>query len=721
MLILTSLAAVLSALRGADTTSGTITELGNGIWRIRFGSPERFTPNALRASEPRWDAIKSLPVGEAPPFDLHDVTCDLRPSRSVVRIPCDSQECPVYGFGLDPGAFNQRGLRKWLSVSAAVVGKTGASHGPVPFYLSTQGYGVYVDTARVPFVHVARLTAKDAGVWTESGTQKALAVSEKELYAPTVAPGASQVVFDIPGHDCGVDVYVFGGPTIREVVQRFNLFSGGGCLPPLWGLGQKYRTHSNAVQDEALRLAQSFRDHQIPCDMFGLEPGWQTHSYSCSLVWSEERFPNHQGMLEQLRDMGYHANLWEHAYIHPKSPLFPLLKDRAGDYLVWQGLVVDFADPEASRIFADYHKEALIDNGISAFKADECDRQPIDDTTPFNYPYCTRFPSGIDGDQMTQLYGYLYQKSILSAFRAKGLRTLGDVRATTALAAPLPFCLYSDAYTFEEYLRQLVNASFAGLLWSPEVREAATRDELLNRIGLSGLAPHMCLNMWFMPHPVWEQYQGEKNRRHELLPPEEQKELRDRIRAIVDLRMSLLPYLYAGYYRYHLEGLPPVRALVLEFPADSNVHGIDDQYMFGDALMVAPFVGDVHERSVYFPQGGDWFDYRTNKRHRGGTRETVKAEPGEVPVFVRDDTLLPVAAVVQHVAPDTVFDITVRVYGKAPRPFTLFEDDGESYAYEQGQFNRVVLAWKDERGTVERHGPYGPTRYRIKEWMTVIR
>ncbi|MBT4496494.1 MAG: glycoside hydrolase, partial [Gemmatimonadetes bacterium] len=478
-----------------------IAALGNGVWRIRFGTPERFTPNALRERQPAWEFIERLPQGCELPFDLNEVSCSVRPSRTVVRIPCDEPEGNIYGFGLDPRVFDQKGLRKWLSVSAQVVEQTGASHGPVPFYISTQGYGVYVDTARVPFVHVARLSAKSSAKEGSRERQGRQGASEEELYAGRAAQGRPQVVFDLPGNSSGVDVFLFAGPTLREAVQRYNLFSGGGCLPPMWGLGQKYRTHSNADEEEVLQLARSFRDREVPCDIFGLEPGWQTHAYSCSLAWSSERFPDHRAMTRKLDDMGFRLNLWEHAYIHPTSPLFEPLEERSGDYLVWGGLVVDFADPEASQIFADYHEEYLVDQGVAAFKADECDRQQLTDVTPFNYPYCSAFPSGIDGDQMTQLYGYLYQKSIYSVFKKRDARTWGDVRATTGLAAPLPFCLYSDAYTFDEYLRQLVNASFTGLLWSPEVRQARSQGELLNRIGMAGLAPQMCLNIWFMPHP----------------------------------------------------------------------------------------------------------------------------------------------------------------------------------------------------------------------------
>ena len=190
---------------------------------------------------------------------------------------------------------------------------------------------------------------------------------------------------------------------------------------------------------------------------------------------------------------------------------------------------------------------------------------------PFNYPYCSTFPSGIDGEQMTQLYGYLYQRSINSVFKKHNMRTWSDVRATASLAAPLPFNLYSDAYTQSEYLRQLLNASYTGLLWSPEVREAPNLEELLSRIGMAVFAPQACLNPWFVPNPIWTQFDREKNKRDELLPEAEQEVVIARVRELVNLRMSLLPYFYSAFYRYRYEGLPPTRALPIEFPDDKQV------------------------------------------------------------------------------------------------------------------------------------------------------
>ena len=125
---------------------------------------------------------------------------------------------------------------------------------------------------------------------------------------------------DIPGAK-GIEVFIITGPELLDVVKKYNLLSGGGCLPPMWGLGFKYRVKGDAIQDSVMRFADYFRNNHIPCDVLGLEPGWQTATYSCSYIWSKERFPQHKEMLAQLQQKGYKINLWEHAYVHPTSPI----------------------------------------------------------------------------------------------------------------------------------------------------------------------------------------------------------------------------------------------------------------------------------------------------------------------------------------------------------------------------------------------------------------
>ena len=315
--------------------------------------------------------------------------------------------------------------------------------------------------------------------------------SVESLYAARDV-ASSEVVFDIPNTG-GVDVYLFAGPTPRDAVRRYNLFSGGGAMPPLWGLGMKYRTHTRFTAKDVLDIATEIREERVPCDVLGLEPGWHTHAYSCSFVWSDKRYPDHEAFLKRLFDMDYRVNLWEHAYIHPTSPMYKPLLPLSGDYQVWGGIVPDFTLKEAERIFADYHDRNLIAKGITSFKGDECDKQPIGDVTPFNFPFCATFPSGIDGERYAQLFGTLYQRTLYRLFRKHDLRTWGDIRAGGSLAAPSPFNLYSDAYDQAQYLRQQLNAGMAGLLWSPEVRQAGSVEELVSRVGMTVYAPQMCL------------------------------------------------------------------------------------------------------------------------------------------------------------------------------------------------------------------------------------
>ncbi|AQQ71310.1 Alpha-xylosidase [Limihaloglobus sulfuriphilus] len=322
ILILFFLFTISSFLFGNNSMTfekGFVEEIAPGVWKIRFGTPDKFVPSKLRIRDIQHESLSALPSGSLP-FELDDISCRVTDSRCIVHVPCDEPGEEIYGFGLDAKAYRHKGLRKWLSVQSSSTGKTGAGHGPVPLYYSTKGYGVWVDTARVPFVHVARLNHKFNNN-SRQEKQEDLKTSVQDLYAAQAVTGKTSVVFDIPNAK-GVDVYVFAGPTIKEAVQRYNLFSGGAAMPPMWGLGLKYRTYTAADADTVLNVAETLREQKIPCDIIGLEPGWQSKAYSCSLVWSDERFPAPKSFIEQLHNMNYQINLWEHAYIHPTSPLY---------------------------------------------------------------------------------------------------------------------------------------------------------------------------------------------------------------------------------------------------------------------------------------------------------------------------------------------------------------------------------------------------------------
>jgi alpha-D-xyloside xylohydrolase len=326
----------------------------------------------------------------------------------------------------------------------------------------------------------------------------------------------------------------------------------------------------------------------------------------------------------------------------------------------------------------------------------------------------------MDGEQMHNQLGTLYQAAIHAPFEAAGKRTWSQVRSSGALASPYPFVLYSDLYNHKVFIRGVVNAGFSGLLWTPEVRQAESPEELIRRIQTTIFSPLALLNCWRIPNPPWMQMDRDKNVRGEFL--DNYTEVRDACRKLFETRMSLIPYLYASFASYYFDGIPPFRALVMDYPDDPATYEIDDAYMMGDRMLVAPLITGQTERTVYLPQGG-WYDFWTNERFAGGRTYTLEPGLDRVPVFVKDNTLLPLAEPMEYVTDGAVFAITVRAYGSKPQDFLLHEDDGTTFAFRYGAYNRVRLSWKpgvEGAGSVSRGGGYEGMQYRIINWEHIV-
>jgi alpha-D-xyloside xylohydrolase len=688
-----------------------------GIWRIRFGSPEEFTPTHFRSAPMDTAALDAIASDLPPPIDPAKIAFDVSGRGCSLRLPMTKNES-IYGFGLHTELFDmtevgggRAGRRVFLIPTDKPENDLGESHAPVPFYVSSQGYGVFVDTARFASFYTGDMAP--AGGTTEMDNE-GLKTSTEELYRPKVQPLKTMLV-DVPAAR-GVDVYVFAGPTMLEAVERYNLFSGGGAMPPLWGLGVHYRGYTKYGAAETLALAARIRAAHIPCDAWGVEPGWQSHVYPCSFAWDTNNFPDPDSFLQQMHDMGYKMNMWEHAFTHSTSPIYDELKSWSGNYLVWGGLVPDFASPQARAIFLKQNSAALFDRGVESVKLDECDYQP-ESSTPWSFPPATIFPSGLDGELMHSLFGVLYQQTMLVPYNARGLRTWGLVRNSQALASPLPYVLYSDSYNAQHYVRGLANAGFSGLLWDPEVRVADSIEDFYRRLEVAIFSHDAVIDSWFIPNPPWDQVDRNKNKRNEFMPDRE--EVTDNVRQLLQLRMSFLPYFYTAFNEYHSTGKPPIRAMVLDWPKDPRVRQIDDQFMFGDSVLVAPMIAGQDERDVYLP-AGDWYDFWTHAKISGGT--TIEATNGveQIPLFVKGGTLLPLAEPVEFIKPDTCFNITVNTFGNNPADFTLYEDDGLTTAYVRGEQNQIQIHAAGDSHSVTRSGNYhGPERYKIVGWEQI--
>jgi alpha-D-xyloside xylohydrolase len=697
----------------AQHASKDIREVAPGVYKITFGVPDQFTPYAFCSEAPLIESLKALPEFKAP-FELESIEISINSRGCVVNIPLTENE-QLYGFGLQMNSFNQKGLKRMPIVNDNPLNDLGLTHAPVPMYVSTNGYAILVNTSRYTTFYCGTLKGNITNQATTEKNNKKPETSIEGLYG-NIEKATNAVVVDVPNTK-GLEVFVFLGPDMKNVVQRYNLFSGGGAMPALWGLGVKYRVKGDSRQEDVYRTSRYFRDNDIPCDVLGLEPQWQTTAYSCSYIWNNQTFPEPQKLIDSMKTMNFRLNLWEHAFVNPASPIYSDLKEKSGDYLVWNGLVPDFVDPHVKEIFSNYHENNFVKQGISGFKLDECDNSDLTrGGSVWSFPEMSQFPSGIDGEQMHQIYGVLYARTMNEIYKRNNQRTYLDYRASSAFASSIPASLYSDTYDHTEYIRMISNSGFTGLLWSPELRESNSETELIRRIQTTVLSAQTLINSWYLQHPPWLQYDKEKNNASIFL--ENSKELEALVKIQLNFRMSLIPYLYTAFAKYHYEGIPPFRALVLDYPHDVNVQNIFDEYMIGDGILAAPLTGESDTREVYLPEGG-WYNFNTNEKYEGGKTYTVRISLSQVPIFVKEGTLLPLAKPVESVIAGQPFDITCKVYGNLPADASLFEDDGTTYNFEKGNFNWLKLKWNDKKGKVERIGDFKGRLYKIESWELV--
>lgn len=680
-------------------------KIKNGIYKLTFGTPDRFTPVKIGGQE-------LLPALN----DLPDISCAFADGgisfkltkRGVLAEYGMAEGEDFYGLGLLLKGFCHTGTKKTLRVNADPRMNTGDSHAPVPFFISTKNYGIIVDTLRettFSFGNNVRKSDKRA----VKAEENKIILNAEDLYAEQRVKNGRVIAIEIPFVK-GVDIYIINGADMLDVISRFNLFFGGGAMPSLWGLGVQYRAYGQAGEKDILRLAASIRKDKMPCDCLGLEPGWQTRCYSNTFVISRERFPNFENVVKKLRADNFHVNLWEHAFTHPESPLYAELYKYAADFEVWNGLTPDFSIDECVKIFSDYHQKHLLDIGIDGIKLDEVDNS--DFTGGWSFPHYAEFPGGMDGEQMHAMFGQLYARVFHRLFKKNNIRHFSQCRSNWLGSPPYAFVVASDLYEYKDFLTGVANAGFSGLLWSPEVRQCESEEELIRRIELIAFSQFACLNSWMVPNELWKQYEESKNAAGEWLADHER--VTARCREALEDRMRLLPYIYAQYRLYNAKGIPPVRALIADFAADINTRKIDDQFMIGPDLMVAPFNKNASEaeRKVYLPDV-EWFDFHSGEKFAGGKVIGMPRKDKPIPVFVRGGALLPVAEPKDCVGKNPVFDITMRAYGTKTRPAFLFADDGVSFDFEKGKCSEITITVSGDKINIETKGGYPISMYRF--------
>lgn len=665
----------------------TWTEEFPGIWKGIFGNPDQYNLVNASGAKPQQNALsKFSPIGF--PFQREEINAEIVNGKTYLRIPLQREE-QIYGFGLNFQTVHQRGKILNLHVDHYGGKDNGRTHAPVPFYVSSSGYGVFINSAQYITVY--------AGTGVRKNSKTPPAVKDRNTDRTwSSRPYSDAVEILIPAQ--GIEFYVFAGESALDAVKKYNLFFGGGTLPPKWGLGFTQRVRTLYTAEDVEREADEFKEKGFPLDFIGLEPGWQTKAYPCTFEWDKKRFPNPEEFIQRMSNKGIRINLWTNPYVSPDASIYKKIEPYTGSHTVWNGVVPDLNTKEARQILSDQFSSQQVKLGVSGYKIDEVDGYDF-----YLWPDIATFPSKVSAEQTRQTYGVQIQKLTDELYRKENKRTFGLVRASNAGANNLPYVIYNDYYSHQDFITALINSGFAGVLWTPEVRNSKSSEEWLRRFQTVTFSPMAMINAWSSGTKPWS------------FP-----EVFDQIKYFADLRMKLIPYFYSEFAKYHFEGTPPFRSLVFEkgFRGDNVVTGsqnlednpylevakkeIKDQYMVGEYLLIAPVFAGETSRKVTFPIG-NWYDFYTGNYAGNGEEITVTPGLDKIPVYVKDGGIIPMMkeSTLQVPTSKEKVDLNILYYGSKDSSYKLYDDDGVTFDYEKG-----VCSWREIKVTKNKKGQF---------------
>jgi alpha-D-xyloside xylohydrolase len=529
-----------------------------------------------------------------------------------------------YGFGEKFMALDKKGQNIDLWNTNCLGCNTNRTYKNVPFFMSTRGYGLFLHTSCAANANMGQHFSKAYGLLADDDT---------------------------------VDYFFIHGPSFKQILSRYTDLTGRAPLPPKWSFGFWISKISYRTQAEVEALAKRFRKEQIPCDVIHIDTDWYEYPWICDYKFSAKRFPRPEEMIKQLKAQGFRTTLWQMPYIesdreHPntvwlegfRKGYFAIRPDGREDFP--HGLI-DFSNPAAVEWYQNKLIRPLLEMGVAAIKVD------FGESIPDFYHY-----AGTEGKRMHNLYPLLYNKAVFDITTAVHGKDQGIIwaRSTWAGSQRYPLHWAGDPDVDFHALSATVRAGLSfGLsafpFWSHDVGgfNAPAIPAVYARWMQVG-----CFSSHVRSH-------GFKTREPWDFGPEVTAIAKKYLR----LRYRLLPYIYSQAYTCTQTSLPMFRALILEYQDDENLYHIDDEYLFGDTFLVAPVMDDSNQRRVYLPKGV-WTDYWTQEIISGGQWISVEAPLDTLPLFVRENGIIPMGPPLNYVDEKPVDFLDVDLYPVVP-------------------------------------------------------
>ena len=520
----------------------------------------------------------------------------------------------IFGCGESATGLNKVGQKVNLFVTDPQGPETDQMYKPIPFFMSNRGYGM--------FMHTSAPVTCDFGA-TYIGLNKMFMGDEN------------------------LDLFVFFGEP-KDILDEYTDLVGKPGMPPLWSFGTWMSRITYFSEKEGYDVAANIRKNKYPCDVIHFDTGWFDVDWQCDYKFSENRFQNPQQMLKDLKSQGFHVCLWQLPYFTPKNRYFPELikkdmyvKNGNGE-LPYEDVVLDFSNPETVNWYQN-KLAGLLNIGVSAIKVD------FGEAAPLNGIYA----SGKSGWYEHNLYPVRYDMAVSEITKKLHNENIMWARAAWAGSQRYPLHWGGDAATTNTGMLGTLRAGLSfGLsgfsFWSHDMG------------GFVKSTPEDLYCRW-LPFGFLTSH----TRAHGAPPTEpwlyDSKRVQDVFRKSAEMKYRLMPYVYAQAKECTEKGLPMLRALFVEFPDDPGAWKVDDEYLFGSQILVAPLLEfGMTGRTVYLPEG-KWIDYQTEKVYEGGWH---RIEAGSLPIImlVRDGSVLPHLKLAQSTAEMDWSKMSLKVY-----------------------------------------------------------
>ena len=520
-----------------------------------------------------------------------------------------------YGLGFQRNSFDARGQKlrftrefRWKEAT-------------VPFFISTAGYGFFSSNT---YDQTFDFTGNES--------------------------------FSITGKKGQVDYFIIYGPDFKDILNIYTALTGRPIMVPKWAFGVCYIARCFTTDKQLMEIAQRFRLEGIPCDMLGLEPGWEEVWYGMQWIWNKECFSDPAKTINDLENLGFKFELWESG----EAPIEGIL------------------DPEVRKKWFAKRIEGSINKGVAFYKQDDPYPRSITTTEMVSRPIAN---IKVMDEELKSISNTLYTSTAFDEFRRlTGKRT---ILMLNAYNASISSQMYACAWAADFKLGHgALNASLSG--------HAMVSQDMNNQspggLHFGFLTPFSIIDSWAYYREPWLYSEA----------------ILDMTRLYSRLKSSLFPYLYSTFWQSHTKGIPMLRPMILAFQQDKKTTGMDKQFMLGDSLLVGTAFEDsikfsdvtlntgtdINNSSVYLPEG-QWIDYWTGKFIDSTGEWIISTWPEHVggPLYAKAGAIIPMTSAGDSISLNKQELLILDIYPHKKSSTIIYEDDGESFNYEKMQYS----------------------------------